>query len=70
MKYTQRIINNTINQMSKQFDLSDEDVVYYTKQLELLVDAVTYDFKQIIQSIEIQKSNTHENSNQGESTSN
>ncbi len=56
--------------MSKQFDLSDEDVVYYTKQLELLVDAVTYDFKQIIQSIEIQKSNTHENSNQGESTSN
>jgi hypothetical protein len=66
MKYTQRIINNTINQMSKQFTLTNEDITHYTKQLELLVDAVVYDFKQTIQEIEInQKSNTHENQNQG-----
>ena len=67
MKYTQRTINMTINYMSKQFDMSDEDIKFYTKQLELLVEAVVFDFKDEVSQIKINsKSHTHEiNSNQG-----
>jgi hypothetical protein len=57
----------TINYMSKQFDMSDEDIKFYTKQLELLVEAVVFDFKDEVSQIKINsKSHTHENnSNQG-----
>lgn len=53
--------------MSKQFDMSDDDIEFYTKQLELLVEAVTFDFKESVQQIKINsKTYTHENnSNQG-----
>ena len=53
--------------MSKQFDMSDEDIKFYTKQLELLVEAVVFDFKDEVSQIKINsKSHTHEiNSNQG-----
>jgi uncharacterized protein YoxC len=71
MKYTQRTINMTINYMSKQFDMSDADINFYTKQLELLVEAVTFDFKESVQQIKINsKTHTHEiNSNQSQATS-
>lgn len=39
--------------MSKRFDMSDEDIKFYTKQLELLVEAVMYDLKNEIHSIDI-----------------
>jgi hypothetical protein len=57
--------------MSKQFAMDDRDIDFYTKQLELLVEAVTHDFKSEVQQIKINsKSHTHEiNSNQSQATS-
>lgn len=54
--------------MSKRFDMSDDDIKFYTKQLELLVEAVVFDFKDEINQIKFKpnQSHTHEiNSNQG-----
>ena len=58
----------TINYMSKRFDMSDDDIKFYTKQLELLVEAVVFDFKDEIYQIKFKpnQNHTHENnSNQG-----
>jgi len=49
MKYTQRIINQTMKHLLSQYNLSETDISFYNKQLELLVEAVTWDFKDEIQ---------------------
>lgn len=58
----------TINYMSKRFDMSDDDIKFYTKQLELLVEAVVFDFKDEVSQIKFKsnQNHTHENNpNQG-----
>jgi hypothetical protein len=71
MKYTQRIINQTMKHLLTQYNLSERDINFYNKQLELLVEAVTWDFKDTIQQININsKINLYEhNSNQNQATS-